>query len=102
MRTRSLYELGGSALVAVVIGLATAAAQQPATGLPAGNAKAGQTRFLKIGCYQCHGNEGQGGAAGPRIGRRPMLALPYFISYVRAPRGGMSPHNAHAITRTKR
>ena len=98
MRTRSLYELGGTALVAAVIGLATAAAQQPATGSPAANAKAGQTRFLKIGCYQCHGNEGQGGAAGPRIGRSPMLALPNFIAYVRAPRGEMPPYTVKVIT----
>jgi ubiquinol-cytochrome c reductase cytochrome c subunit len=98
MRTRTLYEVGGSALLAAVIGLATATAQEPAAAnSPAGNAKAGQTLFLKIGCYQCHGNEGQGGAAGPRIGRSPMLALRNFIAYVRAPRGEMPPYTAKVI-----
>src|SRR5437867_13150885 len=55
----------------VVIGMGSATAQQPAPSVPAGNAKAGQALFMKIGCYQCHGNEGQGGAAGPRIDRSP-------------------------------
>src|SRR5215470_11618264 len=98
MRTRTLYEAGGSAVLAAVIALATANAQQPAADSPAGNAKAGQTLFLKIGCYQCHGNEGQGGAAGSRIGRSPMLALRNFIAYVRAPRGEMPPYTVKVIT----
>src|SRR6059036_1480805 len=81
----------------VVIGVANAPAQQPAPSAPAGNAKAGQTLFMKIGCYQCHGNEGQGGAAGPRIGRAPMLAFGAFATYVRAPRGEMPPYTAKVI-----
>ena len=81
----------------VVIGVANAPAQQPAPSVPAGNAKAGQALFMKIGCYQCHGNEGQGGAAGPRIGRSPMLAFRNFITYIRAPRGEMPPYSAKVI-----
>jgi len=81
----------------VVVGVANAPAQQPAPSAPAGNAKAGQALFLKIGCYQCHGNEGQGGAAGPRIGRSPMLAFRNFVTYIRAPRGEMPPYSAKVI-----
>ncbi len=81
----------------VVIGVANAPAQQPAPSVPAGNAKAGQALFMKIGCYECHGNEGQGGAAGPRIGRSPMLAFRNFITYIRAPRGEMPPYSAKVI-----
>jgi len=81
----------------VVIGVANAPAQQPASSAPAGNAKAGQALFMKIGCYECHGNEGQGGAAGPRIGRSPMLAFRNFITYIRAPRGEMPPYSAKVI-----
>src|SRR5438105_14846019 len=81
----------------VVIGVANAPAQQPASSAPAGNAKAGQALFLKIGCYQCHGNEGQGGAAGPRIGRNPMPAFRNFVTYVRAPRGEMPPYTARVL-----
>jgi len=81
----------------VVIGIGSATAQQPAPSVPAGPAKAGQALFMKIGCYQCHGNEGQGGAAGPRIGRSPMLAFRNFVTYMRAPRGEMPPYSAKVI-----
>jgi len=81
----------------VVIGIGSATAQQTAPSVPAGNAKAGQALFMKIGCYQCHGNEGQGGAAGPRIGRSPMLAFRNFVTYIRAPRGEMPPYSAKVI-----
>jgi len=78
-------------------GWANLMAQQTAPPPPPGNAKAGQTLFLKIGCYQCHGNEGQGGAAGPRIGRSPMLAFRNFDTYVRAPRGEMPPYTTKVL-----
>ncbi len=52
---------------------------------------------MKIGCYECHGNEGQGGAAGPRVGRSPMLPFRNFITYIRAPRGEMPPYSAKVI-----
>src|SRR5437660_8231529 len=81
----------------VVIGIGSATAQQPAPSVPAGNAKTGQALFMKIGCYQCHGNEGQGGAQGPRIGRTPMLAFRNFLNYIRAPRGEMPPYTAKVI-----
>ena len=82
-----------------VIGLTNAMAQQPASPAPPpGNAKTGQTLFLKIGCYQCHGNEGQGGAAGPRIGAAPMLAFRAFATYLRAPRGEMPPYTEKVLS----
>ena len=85
-------------LILQVIALgATLAAQQPEPPAPAGNAKTGLTLFMKIGCFQCHGNEGQGGAAGPRIGRAPMLAFRNFAAYVRAPRGEMPPYTAKVL-----
>jgi ubiquinol-cytochrome c reductase cytochrome c subunit len=84
-------------ILVALIGVVTAMAQQPAPAPPSSNVKAGQTLFTKIGCYQCHGNEGQGGAAGPRIGRSPMLAFRDFVTYVRAPRGEMPPYTAKVI-----
>jgi ubiquinol-cytochrome c reductase cytochrome c subunit len=84
-------------MLTVVAGLVHAMAQQPAPSPPAGNAKAGQALLMKIGCYQCHGNEGQGGAAGPRIGRSPMLPFRNFVTYVRAPRGEMPPYTARVL-----
>src|SRR5438093_4202111 len=93
MTKRTFSTLAGLLL----IGIGSAMAQQSAPSPPPGNAKAGQTLFMKIGCYQCHGNEGQGGAQGPRIGRSPMLAFRNFVTYIRAPRGEMPPYSAKVI-----
>ena len=93
MTKRTFSTLAGILL----FGIGSAAAQTPAPSAPAGNAKAGQALFMKIGCYQCHGNEGQGGAQGPRIGRTPMLAFRNFLNYIRAPRGEMPPYTAKVI-----
>ena len=92
-----MLHIGAACALPALIGLAQATAQQPAPAAPSVNAKAGQTLFLKIGCYQCHGNEGQGGAAGPRIGRSPMLAFRNFTAYVRAPRGEMPPYTEKVL-----
>src|SRR2546427_10167517 len=81
----------------LLFGIGSAAAKTPSPSAPAGNAKAGQALFMKIGCSQCHGNEGQGGAAGPRIGRSPMLAFRNFVTSIRAPREEMPPYSAKAI-----
>src|SRR3989442_8786976 len=83
--------------VFVVFGVANAPANERASSAPADNAKAGQALFMKIGCYECHGKEGQGGAAGPRIGRSPMLAFRNFPTYIREPRGEMPPYSAKVI-----
>jgi ubiquinol-cytochrome c reductase cytochrome c subunit len=53
---------------------------------------------MKTGCYQCHGNEGQGGVAGPRLAPAPMLAFRAFVTYVRAPRGEMPPYTAKVMS----
>lgn len=64
-----------------------AAAQQAQTAAaqpPAGNPETGKTLFDDIGCYACHGFEGQGGVAGPSIAPRT-LPLAAFIRFVRKP-----------------
>ena len=89
------------ATLVAVFGLTNALAQQApvAPAAPAGNAKTGQALFLKIGCYQCHGNEGQGGsAAGVRIAPAPMLAFRAFATYLRSPRGEMPPYTAKVLS----
>ena len=58
-------------------------AQTPAQEPPAGDADAGKKLFVSLGCWTCHGYEGQGGAA-PRIAPRP-LPRAAFITYVRRP-----------------
>jgi len=65
-------------------------AQRPAA-IPPGNAVNGGKLFVKYGCYECHGREGQGGLAGPRIAPNPP-SVATLIRYVRAPRGEMPPY----------
>jgi mono/diheme cytochrome c family protein len=61
---------------------------QTAAQAPAGNPETGKTLFDSVGCYACHGFEGQGGAAGPRIAPRT-LPLVAFIRFVRRPSNQM-------------
>jgi ubiquinol-cytochrome c reductase cytochrome c subunit len=51
---------------------------------------------MKNGCSQCHGAEAQGGAAGPRLGPRP-LPLAALTAYVRKPAGEMPPYTAKVL-----
>jgi len=39
------------------------------TGAPARHVDAGAAIYRKVGCFQCHVNEAQGGANGPKLGR---------------------------------
>jgi mono/diheme cytochrome c family protein len=56
-----------------------------------GRVDIGEQVFRNKGCYQCHANEGQGGAQGPRLGPNP-ISFPRFSWYVRNPNGGMPPY----------
>ena len=56
----------------------------------AANADNGKRLFVKDGCYQCHGYQGQGGAAGARLAPRPIV-LAALTAYVRHPTGQMPP-----------
>jgi mono/diheme cytochrome c family protein len=47
--------------------------------------------FMKYGCWQCHGTEGQGTISGPKLGPNP---LPYegFSAFVRGSSREMPPY----------
>ena len=66
---------------------------------PAGNVETGKKIYMKDGCYECHGREGQGAAqaSGPRIGPPQRFIRP-FIKYVRQPTGQMPPVTAEVIS----
>jgi mono/diheme cytochrome c family protein len=71
-------------------------AAQPAA--PAGNVEHGKATFHRVGCYECHGLEAQGGpGTAPRLGPNP---LPYarFSSYVRKPTGSMPPYRTPVLS----
>lgn len=78
---------------------ALARAQEPkSTNASAGNAENGKRLFMKDGCYECHGREGQGSnMSGPRIAPNPP-PLEVILGYVRKPTGEMPPYTAKVIS----
>ena len=96
------FQFTGLVAVAALTLMAGAAAQAPApaapaAAAPAGNSDTGKKLFVSVGCYQCHGYEAQGGAAGPRLAPRP---LPYagFSRYVRRPTNQMPPYTDRIVS----
>ena len=73
---------GAAAIAAPVFVLAGSAS--------AADAAAGKEAYLRVGCYTCHGYEGQGAATGPRLAPNPM---PYeaLSAFVRMTSGDMPP-----------
>ena len=86
--------------IATSLGLAlqaqTPAPQRGAAPAPRGNAETGKRLYDSVGCYQCHGYVGQGGA-GARLAPRP-LAYTAFSSYVRKPTGQMPPYTVKVVS----
>jgi len=69
---------------------ATLAAQQ-------GDAGKGRQTYTKVGCWQCHGREAQGGGyVGPRLAPDP---IPYAAleAYLRSPSGDMPPYSKKVL-----
>jgi len=82
----------------VAIAAYAQAPNRPPAGAPAGNADEGKKLFVAVGCYQCHGHEGQGSSAtGPRLGPRP-IAYAAFSRYVRQPSNQMPPYTAKVVS----
>src|SRR3989442_2908275 len=72
--------------------------QTPPANAPKGSADKGKTLFMKFGCFECHGREGQGSTAtGPRLNQNP-ITYPRFVSYIRKPSGEMPPYTAKVVT----
>ena len=60
--------------------------------------ESGRENYVRYGCYQCHGYEGQGaGFSGPRIAPN---ALPYetFAQILRRPYGEMPAYSTRVLT----
>ena len=84
----------------LILTLCGAVAQAQGTGAsaaaaPAGNVDNGKKLYNTVGCWQCHGYSGQGGA-GSKIAPDPM-PFPAFTRYVRAPKGQMPPYSAKVL-----
>jgi mono/diheme cytochrome c family protein len=82
--------LGAALALALLFTIAPARADDA----PAGDAANGKRLYLAVGCYECHGRDGQGGAF---TGPAPVLAqtaLPFdaFKSQLRDPSNDMPPY----------
>lgn len=62
-----------------------------ATPVLAADAAKGKTAFMKNGCWQCHGDVAQGGAAGKTLAPKPM-PFEAFNVFVRNSNGPMPPY----------
>ena len=92
---KNFWLIGTVAAAALLVDALFAAPVVHAQGT--GSVTAGQTAFMKYGCYECHGTQGQGNnGSGPAIAPHP---LPYenFLSYIRKPGGEMPPFDAHVL-----
>jgi mono/diheme cytochrome c family protein len=82
-------------IVALTAFVAAALFANAAAAQPQGNAERGKAAFLRIGCYTCHGYEGQG-VPGKKIAPNP-LPYPAFSSFVRTSPGEMPTFTAQVL-----
>jgi len=68
-----------------------------ATGAFAQDVAAGEEAFIRVGCYTCHGYQGQGANTGPRIAPGP-LPLEAFNTFLRQTSGDMPPYTPAVLS----
>ena len=88
--------IAAAALMTAALGAQEPAPKPAAPAGPAGNIETGKKLWVSVGCWQCHGYEGQGGAAGPRLSARN-LPLAGFSAYVRRPTNQMPPYTEKVV-----
>src|SRR5689334_7655198 len=70
-------------------------ALMPGSAVAAGDAAKGKAAFMKYGCWQCHGTEGQGSAitsAGKVLAPDP-LPFDTFSAFLRSTNAAMPPYS---------
>ena len=78
---------GGAVLVALALQVCAADAASP---------EHGRAVFMKMGCWQCHGTVGQGGA-GPRIAPDP-IPEETFAAFLRTTSRAMPPYREKILS----
>lgn len=63
----------------------------------AGDPKKGKEIYWKVGCWGCHGFDGQGGVAGPKIAPDPMPADALLAFLRNASSTRMPPYDAKGL-----
>ena len=92
--------IAASVLLAAMLAAQPLLAQTSSGAPAAGNADNGKRIYTADGCYECHGRQAQGGAAGPRLGP-PRIPVEALKIYVRHPTGAMPPYTAKVISDTE-
>ena len=94
---KRLLGIAAVALLTAAVNAQEPAPKPAAPAAPAGNVETGKKLWVSVGCWQCHGYEAQGGAAGPRLSGRN---LPWagFNAYVRRPTNQMPPYTEKVVT----
>jgi mono/diheme cytochrome c family protein len=94
----SSQDVSDAALTDVFAFLQSLAPAPQADALAPGNPQNGQRSFHDVGCYQCHGDLGQGSSQtqASRIGP-PQIDFSAFLSYVRQPTNQMPPYTSKAV-----
>src|SRR5689334_13039027 len=83
--------------IASLLAAQTPPAAPKAGGAHGGNLENGKKIFVRYECYQCHGRQAQGGAAGTRLAPRP-IAFAAFQIYVRQTSSQMPPYTAKVVS----
>jgi len=86
--------------VGVYLALSAAFAVGIVNPAAAASVENGKTAFVKNGCWQCHGFEGQGSVttSGGRVIADTQLPADAFAAYVRKPTGAMPPFSAAVLS----
>src|SRR5438034_9104591 len=82
----------------LILAMLAGSQNPPSANTPRGDPQNGKMLFMKYGCFECHGREGQGSnATGPRLNQNP-ITYPRFVAYIRKPSGEMPPYTAKVVT----
>jgi len=85
-------------LRSVTLGLAAlAAGLVAAQAASAASAEHGKVEFLKHGCWQCHGERGQGGVTGPKLAPDP-IPFDTLQNFVRTTNRQMPPFHKDILS----
>jgi mono/diheme cytochrome c family protein len=87
-----------AALIAIASAFGASTAFAAAAAAPQGDPVKGKANFERVGCYQCHGHQGQGGREGVRIAAPVSLAWPAFLAWVRTTSGDMPPYTPKVLS----
>lgn len=78
--------------MAVLLAAALAAQTTPA------DKKNGERLYVKNGCFQCHGYQGQGGLNGARLAQTKLTVAAFTVFVRHPPSGGMPPYRAKVMS----